>query len=167
MELKQVKELMASMGQLEIDKLSWRQGETHLQLERSTGIQNAIATPLDCSSDKQNPPTSQFASSAQKSTALPAQHLNEGATGGEGKSVVGEWIFSPMVGTLYLTPGPDSPPFVKVGDVVGEQSVVCIVEAMKVMNEIRASCVGRVVEIPLQSESSVEYGTQLMRIVRS
>ncbi len=73
-------------------------------------------------------------------------------------------IKSPMVGTFYTSPSPESPPFVKVGDSVDTESVVCIVEAMKVMNEIKAEIKGKIAEILVENGDSIEYGQPLFRI---
>lgn len=71
---------------------------------------------------------------------------------------------SPMVGTFYRAPSPDSDPFVKVGDLVGLNQTVCIVEAMKLMNEVEADISGRIVEILVENGSMVEYGQELFVI---
>ncbi len=71
-------------------------------------------------------------------------------------------ITSPMVGTFYRAPAPDEPPFVEVGDRVGNTQTVCIIEAMKLMNEIEAEVTGEVMEIAVTNGEPVEYGQTLM-----
>ncbi len=73
-------------------------------------------------------------------------------------------IKSPMVGTLYTAPSPDSEPHVAVGSHVDENTVVCIVEAMKVMNEVRAEVSGVITEIRVKNAQPVEYGQVLFRV---
>lgn len=73
-------------------------------------------------------------------------------------------IVSPMVGTFYKAPSPDSDPYVKVGDKVHDSSVVCIVEAMKLMNEIEAEVRGEIVEILVENGQLVEYGQTLFLV---
>ena len=73
-------------------------------------------------------------------------------------------IKSPMVGTFYAAPSPDSDPYVSVGATVAEDTVVCIVEAMKVMNEIKAECTGTIVEVCVKNAQPVEYGQVLFRV---
>ncbi|HSH09162.1 MAG TPA: acetyl-CoA carboxylase biotin carboxyl carrier protein [Oceanipulchritudo sp.] len=73
-------------------------------------------------------------------------------------------IKSPMVGTFYTSPSPESPPFIKLGDAVVPETVVCILEAMKVMNEIKAEVKGKIVEILAENGDSIEYGQPLFRI---
>jgi acetyl-CoA carboxylase biotin carboxyl carrier protein len=73
-------------------------------------------------------------------------------------------INSPMVGTFYASPAPDAPSYVSVGTVVTPESVVCIIEAMKVMNEIKAEMSGTITEILVESGKPVEFGKPLFRI---
>lgn len=74
------------------------------------------------------------------------------------------FVKSPMVGTFYLSPSPDDPPFVRVGDKIEKDTVVCIVEAMKVMNEVKAGVSGIVAEVLVQGNHPVEFGSKLFRI---
>ena len=73
-------------------------------------------------------------------------------------------ITAPMVGTLYAAGAPDADPYVEVGDMVDEDTVVCIIEAMKVMNEIKAEMQGKVVEVLVNNGEPVEYGQPLFLI---
>lgn len=73
-------------------------------------------------------------------------------------------ITAPMVGTFYSSPSPDSPAYVKVGDKVKNDSVVCIVEAMKLMNELEAEISGEIVEVLVENGQLVEYGQELFLV---
>jgi len=73
-------------------------------------------------------------------------------------------IVSPMVGTFYAAPNPDSPAYVKVGDKVGDETIVCIVEAMKLFNEIEAEVKGEIVEVLAKDGDLVEYGQPLFLV---
>ncbi len=73
-------------------------------------------------------------------------------------------ITSPIVGTFYRAPAPDAKPYVEVGDHVEEDTVVCIVEAMKVMNELKAGCRGTIVKILAENAQTVEYGQTLFLV---
>ena len=75
--------------------------------------------------------------------------------------VEGEEIVSPMVGTFYSSPDPDSPAFVSVGDEVSEDTTVCIMEAMKIFNEIKAQVSGKIVKVLVKSGDPVEFGQPL------
>ena len=76
----------------------------------------------------------------------------------------GNFVTSPIIGTFYTSPSPEKPCFVKVGDTVNAGDVVCIIESMKLMNEINCEFSGRVAEIFVNNGDSVEYGQKLMRI---
>lgn len=76
----------------------------------------------------------------------------------------GKPIISPMVGTFYKAPSPDSNPFVSMGDIVAAGQVVCIIEAMKLMNEIESEVSGKIVEICVQDGQTVDYGQVLMYV---
>lgn len=77
-----------------------------------------------------------------------------------------EFIKSPMVGTFYRSPSPDHAPFIKEGEEVTEDTIVCIVEAMKVMNEVKANIKGIISEVLCKNAQSVEFGTKLFKIER-
>lgn len=76
----------------------------------------------------------------------------------------GNIVTSPIIGTFYASPSPDKAPFVKVGDTVNAGDVVCIIESMKLMNEINSEFSGRVAEIYVNNGEAVEYGQKIMRI---
>ena len=76
----------------------------------------------------------------------------------------GDYVTSPFVGTFYRAPSPDGAPFVDIGDVVVPGQVICIVEAMKLMNEIEAEVDGKIVEVLVENGKAVEYGDRLFRI---
>jgi acetyl-CoA carboxylase biotin carboxyl carrier protein len=87
----------------------------------------------------------------------------------DGAAANGDWVdvTSPFVGSFYRSPSPDTPAFVDVGSVVRAGQTLCIIEAMKLMNEIEAECSGTVVEIFAQNGKSVEYGQKLFRIKKA
>lgn len=80
------------------------------------------------------------------------------------EEITGNIITSPIVGTFYAAPSPEKPPFVKPGDTVNAGDVVCIIESMKLMNEINSEFSGKVAEIYAKDGQPVEYGQKLMRI---
>lgn len=77
------------------------------------------------------------------------------------------YVKSPMVGTFYRSPSPDSPPFVDANSKIEEKSVVCIIEAMKIMNEIQAEVKGTIVEVLVENGQPVEYGQRLFKVKAS
>lgn len=77
------------------------------------------------------------------------------------------YVKSPMVGTFYRAPSPESPPFVEEGGKIKNDSVVCIIEAMKVMNEIQSEVSGKVIEVLVENGEPVEFGQALMKVKES
>lgn len=99
--------------------------------------------------------------------AAPVAAASAGARGGKPEEPVserGKLITSPFVGTFYRQPAPDSPPYVEVGQSVTKGQILCIVEAMKLMNEIESDVSGRVVRITVENGRPVEYGEPLFVI---
>lgn len=73
-------------------------------------------------------------------------------------------IKSPMVGTFYRSPSPDADPYIEVGDIIKKGDVICIVEAMKLMNEVKAELGGRVIEIAVENADAVEFGQTIFKV---
>lgn len=163
MELKQIKELMGAMVRSGITKVVLkREGEFELQVERQAGeFEERGAAPVFYRTDyeREAPHTLPAVKSAEPlfhhTVTAPAVVSEE----------TGKFITSPMVGTFYSSPSPDDPAFIKVGDKVDTNTVVCIVEAMKVMNEVKSGISGSVAEVLVASGSPVEFGTKMFRIV--
>ena len=105
-------------------------------------------------------PAAQVAAQGAAPAAAPAAPAAEG----EAAAVAGKVVESPMVGTFYRKPSPDADDFVQVGDRISEGQTVCIIEAMKVMNEIKAEVSGTVSEICVEDSTSVQYGDTLFRV---
>lgn len=109
-----------------------------------------------------------FVTAAPAATAAVAQPAAPAPAAPEpapvAQSAPARTINSPLVGTFYRSPGPDASPFVKVGDKVTPESVVCIIEAMKVMNEVKAEAAGTIKDILTTDGTAVEYGQPLFVI---
>lgn len=103
---------------------------------------------------------------AAPAVAAPAPALPSAAPAAAAAAPVeeGSALTSPMVGTFYRKPGPDSPAFVSVGDVVSEGQTLCIIEAMKVMNEIKAEKSGTISAILVEDGTPVQFGDALFRV---
>ena len=95
---------------------------------------------------------------------VPAEQATEGDGPSEKQEANAVEIVSPIVGTFYLTPSPNADPFVEVGASVEEDTVVCIIEAMKVMNEIKSEIKGTIKKILVSNGQSVEYGEPLFQV---
>jgi len=92
-------------------------------------------------------------------------HEEKSASRSENHTNKGTWMLSPLVGTYYDAPNRTSNPFVSVGDEVKENDVLCVIEAMKIMNELRSKISGKVVEIAVTNQSMVQYNQPLIRIL--
>lgn len=147
MDLKQIEKLMAAMTRMGMKRLVIRQEGVEVELERETPFV-AVGAMLPHQFPQQQP-----------NFQAPAQPEIASAPKKEGKAIT-----SPMIGTFYGSPSPDSPSFVKVGDKVDANTVVCIVEAMKVMNEIKARVSGTITEVLVKNGEPVEFGSKLFRI---
>jgi len=151
-ELKDIKDLMGYLEENKLKKIVIKRGDFELELERESKDVQAVQNPLPTYIPQQVEAAAPAAAAVDNST--PA------ASGADD-----EFVTSPMVGTFYLSPSPDQPCFIKVGDRVEEGTVVCIIEAMKVMNEVKAGVKGVVAEILLDNAQPVEFGSKIFRIV--
>lgn len=174
MDLKQIKELMAAMEKTATQRLKVKEEGFELLLERQDGrIQQLESShPEFYKSEMKDDRFFQRQDAAffkaGGSTIHQTQGKNENEVGipvkDDSKSKKGDVIKSPMVGTFYMSPSPDDQAFVKLGDTVEPDMVICIIEAMKVMNEIKAGVRGRISEILVENGQPVEFGTPLYRI---
>ena len=139
-DLNRLEEIVQLMKEHDLSEVDLAQGDQKLRLQRG-GV--AYAAPV---------PNAPLATSPLPTSTVPEENAN----------IV--TINSPMVGTFYSRPNPDAESFVKVGDHVGPETVICIIEAMKVFNEIPADVSGRVVAILLDNEEAVDYNRPLYKI---
>jgi acetyl-CoA carboxylase biotin carboxyl carrier protein len=167
MEVKQINQLMLAMGRYGIKSLCLKKDDFELSLERE-GLPSERSFEALPEEAEDNPLRSDFAKRRSEQVSLSQSERQPEAGGAEAltkEDESGVFIESPMVGTVYLSPSPESPAYVQVGDRVSEDTVVCLVEAMKVMNEVRAGTKGVVAEVVSENAHPVEFGTKLFRIV--
>ena len=147
-----IRRLVELMKEHDLSEIDLREGETRIQLRR--GGEPVV--------------TGRRAAPACRSAGGRAGGRCRGrpppppAAAGRGPHVA--VIKSPMVGTFYAAPDPDSPPYVKVGDHVGPETTVCIVEAMKVFNQIPAEVSGKIVAVLVENGEPVEFGQPLFKV---
>jgi len=166
-DLKQIKELMTAMERAGIKKLTVKhKGGDEVHLERQEEHPAPGHAPVAAFYPPVYPshPPVREQESAHRT---PSAHKHEEAHHGkEHKAEApGKYVTAPLVGTFYTAPSPDDPAFIKVGDRVEENTVICIIEAMKVMNEVKAGMSGTVAEILMDNAHPVEFGSKLFRIV--
>jgi len=148
-DIKKIKKLIEIMKENGLAEIEIRHGDDKIALKRSQP-QSVISHPVTA-----------IPVIGQESVPAPASPQ---AGGGETSREDLEEIKSPIVGTFYATPSPDSDDYVEVGSHVEPQTVVCIIEAMKVMNEIKAEISGTISEILVTNGQAVEYGQVMFRV---
>jgi len=153
LDLKDLKELIALMRKNDLSVFKLEQEGFKITLKRGADFQPVITT-----------------TAGQVMPALPAPGASAEAAAGAASTSGGtpasnlREVTSPMVGTFYAAPSPDSPAYVSVGQEVTEDTVVCIIEAMKVMNEIKAEVRGVIAEVVAESGKPVQFGQPLFRV---
>lgn len=155
MDMKYIKELIAAMEKSGLRRLRIKE-DKGLEIELERPHEHPHAPPP--SPHHRHEPHHHFAAAPPPPPRTHEEEKKEAPK-------KGTFVSSPMVGTFYASPSPDDPPFVKVGDDVDENTVVCIIEAMKVMNEVKAGKKGKIAEIMVENADPVEFGTHLFRIV--
>ena len=161
MNIKEIKELIDTMKEKDIAEFELERGNEKIRIRRATtsngAPQFAIAsiTP-GFSMQPAGPP--------QPAVAPPAPALAEAAPAAAQKEEELHVVKSPIVGTFYETPSPGAPSFVQIGDTVAVGQVLCIIEAMKLMNEIEADVAGVIVKLYVSNQQPVEYGEPLFGI---
>lgn len=157
MDLKLVKKLLDLISESEVDEVSIEEGEFKIKVKKTSEVsQPAVQYQLP-----QQPQAPQ--QPAQPQAATPAES-GEGDSEESESQPAGEVVKSPIVGTYYEAPSPDSDPFVKVGERIEAGETLCIVEAMKIMNEIEAEFSGVVQKILVDNGSPVEFDQPLFII---
>ncbi len=169
MELKYIKELMAAMEEAGLTKISIKEKtgfELHLEREKEPAAEmpHMVHHPYSMMRQHEFPHIHQGAHPHPSHHAGPSVGSEMAAPKQEEKKE-GKFITSPMVGTFYPASSPEHAAFVKIGDQVNENTIVCIIEAMKVMNEVKSGVSGVVAEVYLDNGHPVEFGTKLFRIV--
>lgn len=149
-----------------VRELSLKVGDVELFISKNEHTRNSVAAPVAAPAAALAPVTAAPAAAPAAAAAAPAAAAPAAAQGsGELALGPGEVVVkAPMVGTFYASPQPGSPAFVSVGDTVAPDTVTCIVEVMKLMNNVEAGVAGTVVQVLVENEAAVAYGQPLMVI---
>ena len=150
MDLKEIKQVIDLMKRAELTEFDLEKDDFKLHLSRlakEVAPQIIQATPISATT------------AAVATSDISKESANQSV---EEKGI--ELIKSPMVGTFYSAPSPDSPAFVKIGSKVSTDTVVCIIEAMKVMNEIQSEISGSIKEILVENGDAIEFGQPLFKV---
>ncbi|NBX35626.1 MAG: acetyl-CoA carboxylase biotin carboxyl carrier protein [Planctomycetes bacterium] len=160
MDIRKLKELVRLMVENDLTELDLRDKEEQATIRRQTTL-SAPQLIHHGSSAQSTPQVPALATGSAGATAVGRPSPD----GSEGQGDTGlEAIESPMVGTFYAASGPDKPPLVAVGTVVEPNTVVCLLEAMKIFNEIKAERAGTIAKVLVKNGQAVEFGQQLFLI---
>ncbi len=159
MDIRKVKKLIELLEESNIDEIEIKEGEESVRISRNSGAPAAM--PMQYAAAPTAPPPA--------AVPAPAPAVAEAEPGDSGaadtETLSGHVVTSPMVGTFYRAPSPSSPSFVEVGQHVKVGDVICIVEAMKMMNQIEADKAGTVEAILVENGQAVEFDQPLVTIV--
>ncbi|MDJ0516199.1 MAG: acetyl-CoA carboxylase biotin carboxyl carrier protein [Trichodesmium sp. MO_231.B1] len=162
LDLHQLRELLTAIDQTNISDLTLKSGDLELTVRKGTSLSDRPSLP--------SPDQSHAISELVSPTVAPLETTATSKTAAMPSAAPPtasnkfEEILSPVVGTFYRAPAPDEPAFVEVGDRITSGQTVCIIEAMKVMNEIEAEVSGQIVEILIKNGEAVEYNQPLMLV---
>ena len=157
MDLTEIRKIMKLMDEHGLSQFQYEKEDFNLKLKKGTDleeIQKLIASV----------PSGGGQIAAPAPAPAPAAAIATAPDGEAPKGPSGEVISSPMVGTFYRKPTPDDPDFVSVGDTISEGQTLCIIEAMKVMNEIKAERSGTIAQICVDDGTPVQFGDDLFRV---
>jgi acetyl-CoA carboxylase biotin carboxyl carrier protein len=152
---KELRELVAVIDQTDIAELTLKNAEFELTLRKPSALQRDVVLGGTPAAPVAAPPAAPPVASIPAEPATPAVPAVD-------PSLVE--ITSPMVGTFYRSPAPDESAFVEVGDRIQTGQTVCIIEAMKLMNELEAEVTGEIVAILVENAEPIEFGQPLMRV---
>ena len=160
LDLHQLQELLTTINQTNISELTLKSGDMELVVRKGTTVSDRPT--LSSQSDAISELVSPTLAPPEKTDTLKTPVTPSAAPPTTTNKF--EEILAPVVGTFYRAPAPDEPAFVEVGDRITSGQVVCIIEAMKVMNEIEAEVSGQIVEILIKNGEPVEYNQPLMLV---
>jgi len=160
MEFKQIQELLKAVNKSNISELSIKDGDFEITIKQANTEPQFVAVQATAAIPAPMPMPLQQALPAQQQTATP-QQVAAPAPAADSNTVT---IKSPMIGTFYRSSGPDKPAFVSVGDEIKPGQVLCIVEAMKLFNEIESEISGRIVKVLVDDATPVEYDQPLFLV---
>ncbi|MDQ0158590.1 acetyl-CoA carboxylase biotin carboxyl carrier protein [Alkalibacillus salilacus] len=163
LKVQEIRELIKLLDESSISDFTYETDDGKISMSKQNGEVVQVATPQPVTAEKPAEPKVENQPAEPKAESEPAPAPKEETASNNVVDYDTE-IVSPMVGTFYEAPSPDDDVYVQVGDQVEENSVVCIVEAMKLFNEIEAETKGEIVEILVDDGELVEYGQPLFRV---
>jgi len=164
LDIKEIKQVVEIMKRSNLTEFEIEEKDLKLRICRQGGTSGVPQIPAEMPAPGQYPITlyNPGAQTPTQPQAVPHELTREKGEGTEDPNIV--YITSPMVGTFYRSSSPDSEPFIEEGKKVNADTVVCIIEAMKVMNEIQAEQAGVVLEVLVENGDPVEYNQPLFKL---
>ncbi|MCB9217880.1 MAG: acetyl-CoA carboxylase biotin carboxyl carrier protein [Ignavibacteriales bacterium] len=156
MDINEIKKLIKVFESAKVTELSIQEGDLKIKLSKNGSSNTVSNIPQNFAYEMARPTMPNVESGDSKPVEKPAE-----------KAENVHIINSPIVGTFYRAPAPDADPYVQIGDTVAAGSVLCIVEAMKLMNEIECDINGKVVEILVENGTAVEFNQPLFKVEKS
>ena len=164
MEYKQIQELIKTINKSNISELSIEEGDFKITIKQELSGQAHYVTMPQMPMQMQMPQQAPQQALPAATPAAPAAEKPAAASAPAAPSANTVTIKSPMIGTFYRSPSPDKPVFVNIGDEIKAGQVLCIIEAMKLFNEIESEISGRVVKVLVDESSPVEYDQPLFLV---
>jgi acetyl-CoA carboxylase biotin carboxyl carrier protein len=165
LDLKQIKQVIDLMKRSDLTAFELEEEGFKIKIKRGADAVPLVHTSRIASTTYADTPLIEaVAAPRAQAGAGPASTAPAGNPGGDEVGIA--YIKSPMVGTFYRASSPESKPFAEIGTKVSETSVVCIIEAMKIMNEIQSELKGSVIEVLVENGQPVEYGQKLFKVKR-
>ena len=143
MDIRKIKTLIEMLEESNLNEIEVSQGEESVRISKSSNQNNFVSNAPLNNDIKTNSPSNEVK---------------------DNHELRGNLVTSPIVGTFYRKPSPDKEPFVKVGDIVNKGDVLCIIEAMKMMNEIKSDFDGKIISIEVDDAQPVEFGQTIIVI---
>ena len=154
MDLRKIKKLIEMLQESDLNEIEVKEGEESVRINRKKESVIHASTPISVGQNLN-----------QSSAPLPQIDSSEMENGQAAEDL--NHIISPMVGTFYRKPAPDKEPFIEVGQTVKKGDTVCIIEAMKMMNQVKSEFDGKVIAINIEDGDPVEFGQELISIEKS
>ncbi len=166
MDIKQIKAIISMMADNNLSEFSMEQDGLKIRIRRGPDGVHQVVTPATvvapAAATPAAAPVAPPPAAAQSAASSAATTAAAAAEPAEDSGL--EYITSPIVGTFYTSASPDSPTYIEKGQDVDEDTVVCIIEAMKVMNEIKAELKGKIVDVLVENAKPVEFGQKLFSV---
>lgn len=164
MDLKSILEILRTVNKSDLTELEIEEKDFKIKIKKGSGTYQVVPQQILPVTGNVIPPTLNlpvYPSAPQELPASTSENKEETKPASKSNTV---FIKSPMIGTFYRSPAPDKEPYVKVGDIIHKKQVLCLIEAMKLFNEIESEVEGKIVKILVENAQPVEYDQPLFEV---